>query len=76
MLLLLLRIRYTENELDCCSRDSIGFHYINASLMYRMDALLYGCRRDPAYVVRVAGYQAASERLHDVVTAFTDWRVL
>ena len=29
--------------LDCCSRRSVAFHYIDSALMKRMHAILYHC---------------------------------
>ena len=30
---------------DCCSPQSVSFHYVDAPLMRRIDALLHECRR-------------------------------
>lgn len=32
---------------DCCSPQSIGYHFVPPALMVQMDALLYGCRKKP-----------------------------
>jgi glycoprotein-N-acetylgalactosamine 3-beta-galactosyltransferase len=42
-----------QDGMDCCAPSSISFHGIDPDLMYRMDALLVGCRADHAYVASV-----------------------
>lgn len=35
-----------KEGLDCCSRRSVAFHYIDPDLMKRMHAILYGYCKD------------------------------